>query len=42
MNGNITRRGKNSWRIKFDLGRDEKTGARKTQYHTFHGTKRQA
>src|SRR6202049_1108761 len=42
MRGNITRRGKNSWRLKFDAGRDEKTGERKTQFHTFRGTKRQA
>ena len=25
MKGNITRRGKNSWRIKFDIGRDVDT-----------------
>jgi integrase len=42
MKGNITRRGENSWRLKFDAGRDEKTGERKTQYVTFRGTKRQA
>lgn len=42
MKGNITQRGKNSWRLKFDIGRDEKTGRRKTQFHTFRGTKRQA
>jgi integrase len=40
--GNITRRGKNSWRLKFDIGRDERTGKRRTQFHTFRGTKRQA
>jgi integrase len=42
MSGNITKRGKNSWRLKFDAGRDEKTGQRKTQFHTLRGTKRQA
>src|SRR6516225_561617 len=42
MKGNITQRGKNSWRLKFDAGRDEKTGKRKTQFHTFRGTKREA
>src|SRR5215467_5145929 len=42
MKGNITQRGKNSYRLKFDAGRDEKTGKRKTQFHTFRGTKRQA
>ncbi|WP_338832318.1 tyrosine-type recombinase/integrase [Bradyrhizobium sp. 27S5] len=41
MKGNITRRGKNSWRLKFDAGRDEK-GERKTQFVTFRGTKREA
>ncbi|HXB79656.1 MAG TPA: tyrosine-type recombinase/integrase [Bradyrhizobium sp.] len=42
MKGHIQQRGKNSWRLKFDAGRDEKTGRRKTQFHTFRGTKRQA
>src|SRR5215469_12323785 len=42
MKGHIQQRGKNSFRLKFDAGRDEKTGERKIQYHTFHGTKRQA
>jgi hypothetical protein len=42
MKGHIQQRGKNSWRLKFDAGRDEKTGKRKTQFHTFRGTKRQA
>ncbi|UFW82858.1 site-specific integrase [Bradyrhizobium barranii] len=41
MKGNITKRGKNSWRLKFDAGRDEK-GERKTQFVTFRGTKREA
>lgn len=40
--GNITRRGKASWRLKFDGGRDPVTGKRKTHYHTFRGTKRDA
>jgi hypothetical protein len=26
--GNITRRGKNSWRLKFDIGIDEQVSAR--------------
>jgi integrase len=42
MKGHIQQRGKNSFRLKFDAGRDEKTGERKTQFHTFRGTKRQA
>lgn len=42
MKGNITRRGKNSFRLKFEGSRDEKTGKRNIQYHTFRGTKRAA
>ncbi|WP_410706041.1 site-specific integrase [Bradyrhizobium sp. BWC-3-1] len=42
MKGHIQQRGKSSWRLKFDAGHDEKTGKRKTQFHTFRGTKRQA
>ena len=41
MRGNITQRGENSWRLKFDAGCDE-AGNRKTQYVTFRGTKREA
>ena len=41
MKGNITRRGKNSFRLKFDSGIDA-NGKRKIQYHTFRGTKREA
>ncbi len=41
MKGNITRRGKRSWRLKFDAGRDA-TGKRKIQYHTVKGTKTEA
>ena len=41
--GNITKRGKTSWRLKFEGGsRDPKTGRRKTCYETFRGTKREA
>jgi integrase len=42
LKGHIQQRGKNSWRLKFDAGRDEKTGQRKTQFVTFRGSKRQA
>jgi integrase len=42
MKGHIQQRGKSSWRLKFDAGRDEKTGERKTQFVTFRGTKREA
>ena len=40
MRGHIQRRGENSWRLKFDLGRDPATGRRVTRYATFRGTKR--
>jgi integrase len=40
--GHIRRRGTNSWEIKFDIGRDPKTGKRQTRYHSFKGTKREA
>lgn len=39
MSGNITKRGQNSWRLKFDTGRDPVSGKRKIQYHTFRGTR---
>jgi hypothetical protein len=42
MRGNITRRGKSSWRLKFDLGTDPVTGKRLTQYATVRGTKKEA
>jgi len=42
MRGNITRRGKSSWRLKFDLGTDPATGARRTEYATVRGTKKEA
>lgn len=41
MKGNITRRGKNSWRLKFDADRDA-TGKRRIQYATVRGGKRDA
>ena len=41
MRGNITRRGKSSWRIKFDVGTDA-AGKRKIQFETVKGTKSQA
>jgi integrase len=36
--GNITRRGKSSWRFKFEVS----ANPRITKYHTLHGTKKQA
>lgn len=42
MKGSLTRRGKESWRLKFDLGRDPITGKRRTEYVTVRGTKRKA
>jgi integrase len=41
MRGNITRRGKSSWRIKFDVGIDA-TGKRLISYATVSGTRKQA
>src|SRR5215510_2791754 len=40
VGGNITKRGKNSWRLKFDVGVD--AGKRQTKYHTFKGTRKEA
>ena len=40
--GHLQRRGKRSWRIKVDAGRDPLTGKRDTRYVTVHGTKRDA
>ncbi len=40
--GNITRRGKASWRLKFDVGRDPETGKRHTIFVTVRGTKKDA
>jgi hypothetical protein len=40
MKGHIQKRGKNSWRLKFDAGLNPLTGDRKIQYKTFRGTKR--
>jgi integrase len=41
MRGNITRRGENSWRLKFDLENDT-TGQRQTRYVTIKGTRKDA
>jgi integrase len=42
MRGNITRRGKSSWRLKFDTERDSVTGKRQTRYLTVRGKRRDA
>jgi integrase len=42
MRGSITRRGRSSWRLKYDLGRDPVTGRRQTRYATLRGTRAQA
>jgi integrase len=42
MSGHIRRRGRNSWRLKFDTGRDPKTGKRRVQFVTVRGTRKQA
>ncbi len=39
MRGSITRRGKSSWRIKFDIGHNPETGQRKYHTETIRGTK---
>lgn len=40
--GSITRRGKKSWRLKFEIGVDLLTGKRQTRYATVRGTRREA
>jgi len=42
MKGNLTRRGKHSWRLKFDIGSDPATNRRITKFVTLRGTRRQA
>ena len=42
MKGHIRQRGKNSFELKFDAGRDPATGKRRIQYASFKGTKREA
>jgi integrase len=42
MRGNVTRRGKSSWRVKYEAGERDAQGRRKTAYATVKGTKRQA
>jgi integrase len=40
--GHVRARGKNSWELKFDAGRDPATGRRKIRYVSFRGGKRAA
>ena len=42
MRGNITRRGKSSWRLKFDAGADALTGERRIRYVTVKGRRADA
>jgi integrase len=42
MRGNITKRGKSSYRIKFDVGTDPQTGKRIISYKTVRGTRKHA
>ena len=42
MKGHIRQRGKRSFELKFDAGRDPATGNRKIKYVSFKGTKREA
>src|SRR5262249_31242976 len=39
MRGNITKRGKASWRLKLDIDRDPTTGKHRIRYVTVRGTK---
>ena len=39
MKGTITRRGKTSWRLKYDLPRDSETQERRIAYATVKGTR---
>jgi integrase len=41
VRGNITKRGKASWRLKYDVGVDE-TGKRRIEYETVRGTRKEA
>jgi len=40
--GHIRKRGINSYELKFEAGRDERTGRRRIKYHSFKGTKSEA
>ena len=42
MSGHLQKRGKKSWRLKFEAERDPATGKRKIQYQTFRGTRQEA
>ena len=42
MKGHIQQRGRSSWRLKFDAGRDPATGKRKVQYVTLKGVGKRA
>jgi integrase len=42
MSGHIRRRGKRSWELKFEIGPDPVTGARRIRYASFKGTRREA
>ena len=42
MRGHMRKRGERSWELKFDLPRSRHNDKRRTAYHSFHGTKRQA
>ncbi len=42
MKGHIRQRGKRSWELKYDVGRDRRTGKREIAYVTFCGGRREA
>src|SRR5664280_344597 len=42
MTGHISKRGKRSWELKFDISPDPVTGKRRTRRHTVRGSRRDA
>jgi integrase len=42
MKGSLRRRGKESWELKFDAGKDPQTGRRRIEYRSFRGTRKEA
>ena len=42
MRGHLRKRGKSSWQLKFDDGRDPKTGKRRTRFRTVRGSRKDA
>src|SRR5688500_15951094 len=42
MRGNITKRGRSSWRLKCNIARDPRTRKQATRFNTYRGTKKEA